>query len=204
MNTELQKWLMEADTPSIRYQTLIDLMGYAPDHPQVIQEQVAIMNTGIVPIILSRQSPTGQWENEHSYYTPKYVSTHWSMMLLVEFSVDEQDEHFQRGVDYMLQATAVQLQERIASHNLGWSCLWGKVLRYALYAGRVDDPRVEMLIDYAVRDLNNGYCRSAPGEKARSVRKQIVGCRYRRRAFCDRPGRVRQIPGGKSGCFLVE
>lgn len=152
-------WLLKAQTPSIRYFTLVDLLDTPLDDARVIRERQAIMNEGAVPAILARQTTAGHWENENSYYTPKYVSTHWSMLLLTEFGIDHSDQRFQRGVDFMLDTTAAQIHDRLAANNMGWSCLWGNILHYAEYANKGDDPRVEKLIEYAVRDIGNGYCR---------------------------------------------
>lgn len=152
-------WLLDAETPTIRYLTLRDLLNYPASDPQLTSAQQAIMIEGPVPAILKKQTVSGQWADEHSYYTPKYVSTHWSMMLLTELYVDPADDRFQRGVDYMLTATEVKLQERLTANELDLGCFWGNVLRYALHARRGDDPRVKAIVDFAIRDLSNGYCR---------------------------------------------
>ncbi len=161
MGTEKQfiDWLLAAETPSIRYQTRIDLLGAGPDDPAAAADRKAIMTGGPVPAIFARQTPAGHWENEQSYYTPKYTSSHWSLMVLAELWVDPADGRFQRGVDFMLADTAGRLQQRLAENNLGFSCLWGNIMRYAFHAGRFDDPRAAALVGYAVRDLGNGHCR---------------------------------------------
>ncbi len=156
---ELIPWLLNARTPSIRYQTLVDLLGYPADDQRVVEARRAIAASGPVPAILSRQSKTGNWSGERSYYTPKYVSTQWSMMLLAELSVDADDPGFQQGVRYMLAATATQLSERLDTHTLGFSCFWGNLLRYALHAGKLGDAQVGKVIHYSAFDLQDGSCR---------------------------------------------
>jgi hypothetical protein len=156
---EFTTWLLNAETPSIRYQAMVDLLGYPADETRVIQAQQAIMKSEAVSAILSRQSKTGQWDGERSFYTPKYVSSHWSMMLLAELSVDGNDPRFRQGARHMLEATADDLRRRLDTNTPGWSCFWGNLLRYALQAGEADNARVEKVIHYSVLDLQEGPCR---------------------------------------------
>ena len=156
---EFSTWLLSAQTPSIQYQALLDLCDYPTTDTRVIKAQQAIMKKGPVPAILGHQTKSGQWHGERSYYTPKYVSTHWSMMLLTELSIDGGNAHYRQGVRYMAEATADELDERLDTNALGLGCFWGNLLRYTLHAGKVDEDQVEKLIDYLTRDLQNGFCR---------------------------------------------
>jgi hypothetical protein len=156
---EFTTWLLNAKTPSIRYQTLVDLLGYPEDETRVVQARQAIMRSGPVPAILSHQTNIGNWNGERSYYTPKYISTHWSLMLLTELSVNGNDPRFQQGVHYMLDATAEDLDKQLNNNTFGLSCFWGNLLRYALHAGMADDARVEKVIHYTALDLQEGSCR---------------------------------------------
>jgi len=156
---EFTTWLLSAKTPSIRYQTLVDLLHYPEDETRVVQARQAIMRSGVVPAILSHQSRAGKWNGERSYYTPKYISTHWSMMLLAELCVDSSDSRFRQGIHYMLNATADDLCKRLDTHSLGLSCFWGNLLRYAVHAGMADNAQVEKVIHFTVLDLQDGPCR---------------------------------------------
>jgi hypothetical protein len=156
--TEFTNWLMEADTPSIRFRTLVDLFGLSANETQVKLAKQAIMKNEPVLSILSRQSKAGNWIGERSYYTPKYTSTHWSLMLLAELWVDGHDRRFQQGVRYMLNTTADELSQQMQTHTAGLSCFWGNLLRYALHADLHNEEQVEKIISYAVMDLQNGPC----------------------------------------------
>jgi hypothetical protein len=156
--TNLIDWLLTAETPSIRYLTARNLLNLPDNHPQVQAAQQDIMTIGAVPAIFAKQTTTGQWTNEHSYYTPKYVSTHWSLLLLTELCVEPTDARFQQGIEYMLTATAKQIRELLENNGHGFSCFWGNLLRYALYAKRADDARVQAIIEYAIHDITNGWC----------------------------------------------
>ena len=141
-------WLLTAKTPSIRFRTLVDLLGYPAEEPRVVQARQEIMQNGPIPAILSRQSKSGQWEGERSYYTPKYLSSHWSMMLLTELDVVGSDPGFRMGVRHMLAASADGLAKRLDTNTCGFSCFWGNLLRYALHAGKGNGDQVAKVIDY--------------------------------------------------------
>ena len=136
----LIEWLLQAATPTIRYRTLVDLLGLPPADVRVVAARRAILTEGPVPAILAQQADSGAWKGERSYYTPKYVSTQWSMTLLAELGTDGQEARFRNGAEHMLEATAGELSERMETHTLGFSCFWGNLLRYALQAGLGDDP----------------------------------------------------------------
>lgn len=159
LQPDFTNWLLSAETPSIRYLTLLHLLDLHETNARLQSARQAIMDDGPVPAILACQTWTGQWANEHSYYTPKYFSTHWSLTLLTELCVDPDDARFQRGVEFMLTTTAQQVQDLLAQQGHGFSCFWGNLLRYALHAGRVDDPRVRAIVEFAVCDITDGCCR---------------------------------------------
>ncbi len=148
---DLIDWLLSAKTPSIRYLTARDLLCLSDNDSYMNLARQAIMSDGPIPAILAKQTRSGQWANEHSYYTPKYVSTHWSLTLLTELCVHPDDMRFQRGVGYMLATTL--------RHNLKITCFWGNLLRYAVYAGRGDDSRVQLIVQQIIKDITDGYCR---------------------------------------------
>jgi hypothetical protein len=159
MRDAVLSWLLEAETPTIRYLTLVDLMGLPEEDDRVREAQRAIMGEGPVPGILAEQTAMGNWAREHSFYTPKYTSTHWSLLLLAELRVEGTDPRFRRGAGFMLGDTAGRLNERLIMHGRGLSCLYGNILRYVCHAGLAGDERAGTMIEYVVREMDNGHCR---------------------------------------------
>jgi hypothetical protein len=151
-------WLLQSQIPTIRYLTLRDLMGRPEDDADVQSARKAIMTEGPVPAILAKQTASGQWGNEHSFYTPKYTSSHWSLLLLAELQADAGDAHFKRGVDWMLEITAPQVSERLEKDAHDWECLWANILRYAIHCGYADDPRAKRIATYLATTLENPVC----------------------------------------------
>lgn len=146
-------WLLESTIPTIRYRTLVDLLGRPADDPAVVAAQEAILSEGPVPALYARQDPAGHWQKAEHFYSPKYRSTHWTMLLLDELDAPGDDPRFRRGADYMLSSVAERMNRRSASDEYGWSCLFANVLHYAARAGLVDDPRTAAIIDYVTIDL---------------------------------------------------
>ena len=116
-------WLLSAATPTIRYKTYKSLLNLPESEQKVINSRNEINLSGPVPEILSLQIIPGQWPYINHYYTPKYVSTHWSLMLLEELALDSNEERFQSGVDFMLASTLEDIQKRQSSLNTGLTCL---------------------------------------------------------------------------------
>jgi hypothetical protein len=139
-------WLLAAATPSVRYLTLRRLLGRPEGDQEVMAAWRAMKTCGPIPAILAEQTEAGHWAGERSYYTPKYTSTHWSMLLLAELAADGADLRFRQGTAFMLSATANDLQDDPHTARHGYPCFWGNVLRYALRGGFWDDARVQEMI----------------------------------------------------------
>jgi len=152
-------WLLSSEIPSIRYKTYRNLLGYDPDHPTLIREYQEIQTIGPVQEILTQQITPGQWSYLNHFYTPKYVSTHWSMMLLEELRIDPQEARFQKAVEFMLNSTQADIQKRLNSNNPGFTCLWGNILRYVIYAGFLNDPRTIDMITLVTKSLTENECK---------------------------------------------
>jgi hypothetical protein len=157
--TAFTAWLIGAETPSIRYAALTDLLDLPESDRRVTAARREILRHRPASAILSRQTPKGNWKNERSYYTPKYFSTHWSMLLLAELRADGRDSRYQRGVEFMLEDTAAELGRGVKQESTEWSCFWGNLLRYALRSERADEPRVKKLSRHLAESIRNGNCR---------------------------------------------
>ncbi|MEW6230858.1 MAG: hypothetical protein AB1566_00925 [Chloroflexota bacterium] len=158
-------WLLAASTPSIRYLTLRSLLAQPTDDPEVEDARQAIMAEGPVPAILTGQTDKGDWAGEHSYYTPKYTSTHWSMLLLAELAADGVDPRLRRGTAFMLAATQDELKQAITKNAHGLSCFWGNLLRYALHCGQADDPRMHVIVNYLAHDAQEAGWRCSHNDE---------------------------------------
>lgn len=163
---DLIKWLLDSPTPSIHYLTLRHLLDRRETDSDVLDARAAMRITGPIPTIFERQTATGNWQGDPGYYGPKYIGTHWSMILLAELAADPDDPRLHRAIDFMLTITErnymleKHFDDSVPSADwYGLTCFWGNVLRYVAHSNRADDPRVSRIVDYLVRNLAAGECR---------------------------------------------
>ena len=66
------EWLLEENEPSVRYETLIQLLGKDEKEGAVTQTQDQIGQTGWAAVILSKQREGVYWDNQEICYVLKY------------------------------------------------------------------------------------------------------------------------------------
>ncbi|HID85737.1 MAG TPA: hypothetical protein EYH30_10970 [Anaerolineales bacterium] len=129
-------WLLEPGLPSVRYWTLTRLLDRPPDALEVVEARRQIMERGPAVEILRHYAGNGRWEGERSYYTYKYTSTHWQLLLLAELGADGQDERIAAACQRM---TAEIHRER---RPIIWPCFHGNLVGYLHALGHGEDERV--------------------------------------------------------------
>jgi len=129
-------WLLEPDAPSVRYWTLTRLLDRPADSPEVQEAREDIMKHGPAAAILERYAGDGRWEGERSYYTYKYTSTHWQLLLLAELGADGEDERITAACRRMIHEVHLEDQPAL------WPCFYGNMIGYLHALGHGDDERV--------------------------------------------------------------
>ena len=153
-------WLLESQTPSIRYFTLTRIMGLPEDDPEVNKARRSISAAPPVSLILAAQRPEGHWADAKHVYSPKYRSSHWTMLQLTELGLDPENEQLQKGADSTLAVVQEGKTNYLRLQMTGFGCFWGNWLRYQLYCGKGKDPFVGKVIDFLCADLGRGgQCR---------------------------------------------
>ena len=97
------KWLTSADNHPVRYQTLIHLLDYSTDHPDVLEMRGLISSDPKVARILSKQSRDGHWESSTEPYKPKYKSSYWQVMILGMLGLERSNLNVERAVEHVFQ-----------------------------------------------------------------------------------------------------
>ena len=160
------QWLLDAQTPSIRYLTLTRLLNRLDFETEVRAAWKDMKTNPPIREIIARQTKIGAWAGEKSYYTPKYTSTHWNLLLLSELAADGHSSPMRRGSLFMLGETWEDLQERLEKNVHGLTCFWANLARYALHCDLDDDPRLRCILEALVFDAtqsgwrcehNDGY-----------------------------------------------
>jgi len=92
-------WLLERSNPSVRYFTLLNLLGKSEEDVEVIFSKKAIPKSSIISKIFTKQYPEGYWGDSTSPYFPKYRSSYWQLMVLGQLGMDKGDERVKRACD---------------------------------------------------------------------------------------------------------
>jgi hypothetical protein len=158
-------WLLDSQTPSIRYFTYKNLLNRPDDDAMVQSTRTQIGNADYTKAILAEQDKAGFWYNPKHFYGPKYRSSHWAMLLLSELGAAPEMDALQKGADFMLRRMAeskdtyYSIDSYLDSTQSGFCCYWGNWLRYQLYAGNHDHPLVQQVIKIVSKDvMRHGRC----------------------------------------------
>ncbi|SRR5579883_981306 len=93
------EWLLAGD-PAIRWQALRDLRGAAES--TVRREQARVAREGWGARLLALQDANGRWGR--GIYTPKWISTTYTLLLLRSLGVARGNPQALRGAELLLQA----------------------------------------------------------------------------------------------------
>jgi hypothetical protein len=166
---EVVEWLLAGD-PSIRWQTL-EHLGAPAEEVEAERSRVATEGWGAQ--LLAHQDPEGTWA--HGLYSPKWVSTTYTMLLLRDLGLPPSHPQAQR-------ACAVMLDAAVGPDSVdpvGWAsetCISGLVLSI-LSAFRVDDARVDRFVDHLLGEqmADGGWnCRYRRGAHHASMNTTIL------------------------------
>ena len=158
---ETISWLLNSQTPSIRYLALTKLLHKPSSDPEVLSTRALIPISNPVKAIFSKQDAGGFWISNRHDYSPKYRSSHWTMFLLTELAVPPEFPAMQKGSAFLLNRNISSFPYSYKDKGEGlFGCFWGNWLRYQLYCGRLDDPSVQHVIQATCKDiLRLGKCR---------------------------------------------
>jgi len=148
-------WLLEPENQSARYFALLDLCGLAEDAPELIKAREAVMLTGLVPEILSKQRDTAYEKGFVRFYHAKYWGLVWQLITLAELGASSNDQ-IREQCEYLL--NNAQRREdggfSVASVVKGGGnsntlpCLTGNMIRVLYHFGYEEDPRLEQAVTW--------------------------------------------------------
>lgn len=186
------EWLLAGD-PAIRWQTL-DSLVEAPA-ADVDAARSAVATEGWGARLLALQDPEGTWAQ--GLYSPKWVSTTYTMLLLRELGLPPGDPQAHHACAVLLDS-AVGPQSR---GGIGWAsetCITGIVLSI-LSAFEVDDDRLERFVDHLLDEqMDDGgwNCRYRRGAHHASMNTTILALealvRYERHR-AEKTGRLAAV-----------
>ena len=137
-------WLLESDSPGVRYLAMRDLLECKKDNPELQAARELAHAKGPIATILKNMHKEGYWVEPGPGYNPKYKSTVWAIILLAELGATiEQDERIARACSYYLDHALTSGGHFSSSGAPSGTadCLQGEMC-WALVAMGCDDPRL--------------------------------------------------------------
>jgi hypothetical protein len=155
ISSQAVDWLMDPTDPGARYLALRDVIGAAPDDPELATARQEAHLYGPISFVLSRMEPDGYWVRPRAGYNPKYTSTVWSIILLSQLGARaEIDSRLQLACAYMLDHTLTPSGQFSTSGAPSGTidCLQGNLCAALLDLG-VDDPRLDLAFEWMARTV---------------------------------------------------
>jgi hypothetical protein len=174
-------WLLEGD-PAIRWQVLRDLAGEAENRIERERKRVARQGWGAQ--LLAKQDPQGTWAGgltaDSGLYTPKWISTTYTMLLLRDFGLPAKDRKAKKACKLLLDR-GLQPDGGVAYgtwakwQRRGETCISGMVLSILSHF-EYDDDRLDRVAGHLVAEQmpDGGWnCRRSGGATHSSVHTTI-------------------------------
>jgi hypothetical protein len=160
-NQHIIGWLLEEGQPSVRYYTLIDVLGGKENDPKAREAHSRIPRKGWASEILRLQKPGGYWESKEPkptnlsgwldfLYWPKYVSTNWRAIVLSDLGLTSEERRIRKIADLFFKYK-LQLGSMVNIFN-DEVCIVGNTARMLTRFGYADDHRVRKLYDRLLED----------------------------------------------------
>ncbi len=191
--TTVIAWLLEGD-PAIRWQVMRDLLGI--DEVATAAERERISGEGWGARLLALQEPSGRWGD--GLYSPKWVSTHYTLMLLRRMGLAPGHPGAIKGCEFILNH-GFQEDGGIGVHRTrtqSETCVTGMALSMVAYFG-LEDDRIDRLAGYLLAEQmeDGGWnCEAYCGAVHSSVHTTICvleGLREYEKQNTDRAAEIR-------------
>lgn len=168
LDQQALSWLLEPDSPGVRFLALRDLCSLATHDPELVRARRAAHQDGPIATILDKMAPAGYWEKPGPGYNPKYFSTDWSIIHLAQLGASiKEDERIRKACAYVLDhALTDGGQFSVTGPPSGTiDCLQGN-LCWALAELGCEDSRLEGGFDWMARTVTGEGIAPATDKKA--------------------------------------
>lgn len=148
-------WVLEEDSPGVRYLAMRDLLDMAQDQPELQAARTEAHTDGPIATILDEMEKDGFWARPGPGYNPKYRSSVWSLILLAQLGASvSEDERIAQACEYMLANGLTDGGQFTASGSPSGTadCLQGNMC-WALTELGVDMPRLENAFEWMARTV---------------------------------------------------
>ena len=144
-------WLLEPENPSLRYRTMVELLGKPSDDPEVIECKRQIAESVPVKDLLNKMHPDGYWLQKYprtgmilgeGVKYGNFGTTHYCLSYLAELGMDRTNAQVAKAAERYL-----NLQKEDGDFYHHFSCLLGLNIRTFIMLGYKNDSRVKRSID---------------------------------------------------------
>jgi Prenyltransferase and squalene oxidase repeat len=143
---EITDWLLSGDV-AIQYQVYRDLFD---TNKRDLQKRIAREGWGYQ--YLSRQTSKGHWGR--SYYQPKWISTHYTLLDLKNLAIDPQNAAIRKAINMILDVQKSADGGINPSPNISQSdvCVNGMFLNFAAYFN-MDESKLKSIVDFILLQI---------------------------------------------------
>jgi len=151
----LLDWLLERDEPSVRYQTLVELLEKSERDTVVQDTKQRIGQTGWVARVLGEQKESTYWDNPETCYIPKYATCVWKLIALADLEVSGEDQRIKNSIEHFFKLHNVEsggfaLRPKGSDKFEPHVCATGNMVRTLAKLGLSRDDRVRKAVDWLV------------------------------------------------------
>lgn len=144
-------WLLDPVQPAVRARTFNSLLGKGPDDRELRAARADLYRRGWVADLLAARSPWGGWEEPASLYRPKYLATHWRMIVLADLGVSRDEPAIAELAELWMSRFAMTGGGvGGSSTGAGHHCIVGNLTRSLIQMGYTEDVRVRRSLDWLV------------------------------------------------------
>lgn len=143
-------WLLEDENPSVKYYTLIDILGEKLSPSDVFYYEDLIRQSDPAVSILSLQNQSGMWQEGNFTYNPLYRASFWQLYFLSLLGITKNTPAIEKAVALMVNDMQI-LSGAFPSkgrHFGNLVCLQGITLEMLLRFGYLDASFTQSLIDF--------------------------------------------------------
>lgn len=198
------EWLLEDENPSVKYRTLVELLGKPQNSDEVIKAKAGISSSKNVTNIFSKLDNNGLWPHKPKYYGG--FTTFFFLGALAELGLNKDDPRIARVVNWMLSP-----DERGDTHFGGkhfteivqygidvGDCDGINVLTALIKLGYFDDTRIQIQLEHfrMRQKYDGGYlCIWRKGKhKDREPKSCITACTSALMLYAALPGETHEWP----------
>ena len=155
MNANALNWLLEPDSPGVRYLALRDLVGLSIDDSELDKARQEAHEFGPIAKILDEMDDSGYWAEPGPGYNPKYRGSVWSLIMLSQLGASaDLDDRIQRACEYMMENNISDNGQFTVygTPSTTADCLQGNMCAALIDLG-FNDPRMHKAIDWLARSV---------------------------------------------------